>query len=85
MNQPWRKMSHIEAAIDKLEKILDQHICFSRRDELREVLSLLREELALRSLDANQAKTSDEANKKTMHEASGAVSQDCKRLDLSPF
>jgi hypothetical protein len=78
-------MSHIEAAIDKLEKILDHHICFSRREELREVLSLLQEELALRGLDANPAKTSDKADKETMHEASGAVSQDCKRFDLSPF
>ena len=74
-------MSHIEAAIDKLEKILDHHICFSRREEIREVLSLLQEELALRSLDANQAKTYDEADKDTMHEASGAVSQDGKRSD----
>jgi hypothetical protein len=36
---------------------------------------LLQEELELRSFDANQAKPSDEADKETMHEASGAISR----------
>jgi hypothetical protein len=42
-------MSRIEEAIKKLETILDHHLCFSRREELQEVISLLQEELALRS------------------------------------
>jgi hypothetical protein len=53
-------MSRIEEAIKKLETILDHHLCFSRREELQEVISLLQEELALRSTAAKQAKTSHE-------------------------
>jgi len=53
-------MSRIEEAIKKLETILDHHLCFSRREELQEVISLLQEELALRSIAAKQAETSDE-------------------------
>jgi hypothetical protein len=60
LNRPRRRMSRIEEAIKKLETILDHHLCFSRREELQEVISLLQEELALRSAAAKQAKTSHE-------------------------
>jgi hypothetical protein len=53
-------MSRIEEAIKKLETILDHYLCFSRREELQEVISLLKEELALRNIAAKQAETSDE-------------------------
>jgi hypothetical protein len=56
-------MSRIEEAIKKLETILDHHLCFSRREELQEVISLLQEELALRSTTAQQAKISDAETK----------------------
>ncbi len=38
-------MSRIQDAIEKLEKIVDHHVCFPRREELQEVIDLLREEL----------------------------------------
>lgn len=41
-------MSRIEEAIEKLEKITDGRICFPRKEELKEVIFLLREELASR-------------------------------------
>jgi hypothetical protein len=53
-------MSRIEEAIKKLETILDHHLCFSRREELQEIISLPKEELALRNIAAKQAETSDE-------------------------
>jgi hypothetical protein len=56
-------MSRIEEAIKKLETILDHHLCFSRREELQEVISLLQEDLALRSTVAQQAKISDAETK----------------------
>jgi len=56
-------MSRIEEAIKKLETILDHHLCFSRREELQEVISLLQEDLALRSTAAQQAKISEEETK----------------------
>jgi hypothetical protein len=56
-------MSRIEEAIKKLETILDHHLCFSRREELQEVISLLQEDLALRSTAAQQAKISDAETK----------------------
>ncbi|MBN1235242.1 MAG: hypothetical protein JW999_04230 [Methanotrichaceae archaeon] len=37
-------MARIDGAIEKLERILDCHICFSRREDLGEVLNLLKEE-----------------------------------------
>jgi hypothetical protein len=37
-------MSRIILAIEKLEKILDRNICFSRREELQDVLNLLKKE-----------------------------------------
>ena len=40
----FKEMSRISEAIEKLEKILDRHICFSRREELQDVLNLLKEE-----------------------------------------
>jgi hypothetical protein len=39
-------MSRIDEAIQKLEAVLDRHICFSRREELEDVLNLLKEEQA---------------------------------------
>lgn len=39
-------MSRINEAIQKLEAVLDRHICLSRREELEEVLNLLKEEQA---------------------------------------
>ncbi len=39
-------MSKINEAIQKLEAVLDKHICFSRRKELEEVLKLLKGEQA---------------------------------------
>ena len=39
-------MSRINEAIQKLEAVLDRHICFSRREELEDVLNLLKEEQA---------------------------------------
>ena len=36
--------TRIDEAISRLETILDRHICFSRREELEEVLKLLRVE-----------------------------------------
>jgi hypothetical protein len=56
-------MSLIEEAIKKLETILDHHLCFSRREELQEVISLLQEELSLRSTAAEHAKISDAETK----------------------
>lgn len=38
-------MSKIEKAIQKLQEITDRHICPFRREELQEVISLLKEEL----------------------------------------
>ncbi|NYT01688.1 MAG: hypothetical protein GKC10_02880 [Methanosarcinales archaeon] len=38
-------MSRIEEAIRKLESITDRHICFARREELQEIISLLKEEV----------------------------------------
>ena len=37
-------MARIDEAVEKLERILDCHICFSRREDLGEVLNLLKEE-----------------------------------------
>jgi hypothetical protein len=37
-------MSRILEAIEKLEKILEHNICLSRREELQEILSLLKDE-----------------------------------------
>jgi hypothetical protein len=37
-------MSRINEAIQKLEKILDHHVCFSRREELLDVINLLKDE-----------------------------------------
>lgn len=42
-------MSRIEEAIHRLETITDRHICFSRREELQEIISLLKEELECRN------------------------------------
>jgi len=53
-------MSKIEEAIEKLEKITDRHICFPRKEELNEVICLLREELALRQMAAGRGTTSDD-------------------------
>jgi len=39
-------MSRIKKAIGKVEAILDSHVCFSRREELQEILDILKEELA---------------------------------------
>ncbi len=38
-------MTRIVEAIQKLEKITDRNICASRREELQEIVSLLKEEL----------------------------------------
>ncbi|VVB72680.1 Uncharacterised protein [uncultured archaeon] len=40
-------MSKLEEAVAKLEKILEHNLCLSRRDELQEVLSLLKDEQKL--------------------------------------
>jgi hypothetical protein len=56
-------MSKIEEAIEKLEKIIDRHVCLPRREELNEVICLLREELALRQMAAGSKKTSDDEDK----------------------
>jgi hypothetical protein len=37
-------VTRIEEAIQKLEKITDRNICASRREELQEIVSLLKEE-----------------------------------------
>jgi|WetSurSiteA1Bulk_404760.scaffolds.fasta_scaffold286166_1 hypothetical protein len=70
-------MSRIEEVINKLETILDHHLCFSRREELQEVISLLQEELAQRSSAAKQAKTSDEET----GQICGSNTQNPKALD----
>jgi len=54
-----RDTSRIEEAIARLERIIDRHICFPRREELNEVIGLLREELALRQTTASQEKPFD--------------------------
>lgn len=59
-------MSHIEEAIEKLEKIVDGRICFPRKEELKEVISLLREELASRP-DTTGKKTTHETDKNNLH------------------
>ena len=38
-------MLHIGKALQTLEKIADRHICYSRRERLQEIISLLKEEL----------------------------------------
>jgi hypothetical protein len=57
-------LSRIEEAIEKLEKITDGHVCFPRKEELKEVISLLREELASRPNATGEKTTSgtDESN-----------------------
>ncbi|HOT06276.1 MAG: hypothetical protein A4E45_00380 [Methanosaeta sp. PtaB.Bin039] len=40
-------MSRIEEAIGRLERIADRPICFSRKEELMEVIAILKEEAEL--------------------------------------
>ena len=54
-----RDTSRIEEAIERLERMIDRHICFPRKDELNEVIGLLREELTLRQTAASQETPSD--------------------------
>ncbi len=46
--------SRIEEAIERLEGIIDRHICFPRKEELNEVISLLKEELTARQTTSSQ-------------------------------
>ncbi len=47
-------MSSVEKAIEKLEKILERHLCFSRREELQEVISILKDEQELKEENRKQ-------------------------------
>ncbi len=59
-------LPRIEEAIEKLEKITNGRVCFPRKEELKEVISLLREELASRP-DATGKKTTSETDKNNSH------------------
>ena len=71
-------MSRIEEAIKKLEAILDHHLCFSRREEVQKVISLLQERMALRNIAAKHAET---AYEERGHTACGSNPKNPKVFD----
>ncbi len=54
-----RDTSRIEEAVERLEMMIDRHICFPRKQALNEVISLLREELKLRQTTISQEPPSE--------------------------